>query len=157
MNDSNAEAKTVLAVPRRASRWRRVLRISFLMLLTHVAAWGVGRGQGWLATGAVEKNLDRTLTDSQALKDLLIRFEALRRLGRAQEALDARNFGIAQAQVQLACRMIRASHPTAELSSLSGALAEYQPAVTQDLAGQHQQLAGWIGQLDALLPEQHQP
>ena len=86
-----------------------------------------------------------------------MRFEARRRLEQAQDALDARNFGIAQRQVQLASQLLLASHPSSELSPLSDALAKYRPVVTDDLAGQHQQLASWIGQLDVQLPQQQQP
>ena len=40
MRDHDAAAKTMLAAPERLSRWRRVLRISMLLLVTHAATWG---------------------------------------------------------------------------------------------------------------------
>ena len=152
MRDQDAVAKTVLAAPQRKSRWRRNLRISLMLVATHALVWGIGRGQGWWTTRAVEEKADHLLKDGQVSKDLLLRFEARRLLGQAQDALDARNFGIAQQQVQLASRLLASSHPSTELSPLSESLAKYQPVVTQDLAGQRQQIATWIGQLDAQLP-----
>ena len=154
MRGIDAEAKTILATPQRRSRWRRILRISLLLLVTHAGVWGIGWFQGWWAKRAVEEKAERIAKDLRDTKDTVLRFEARRALGQAQDALDARNFGIAQQQVQLASHLLGASHPSAELTSLSDLLAKYQPVVTQDLAGQHQQLAGWLGQLDAQIPQQ---
>ncbi len=157
MRDQDAVAKTVLVGPKRSSRWRRTIRITVLLLATHALVWGIGRTQGYFATRAVEDKSERISKELESSRDLLLRFEARRLLGRAQDALDARNFGIAQQQVRLASQLLGASHPTAAVSPLVDALVKYQPVVTEDLGGQHQQLAGWIGQLDAQLPQVQHP
>ncbi len=154
MRDNDAQAKTILATPQRPSRWRRVLRISLLLIVTHGAAWGIGRGQGWWATRAVEDKADNLSNSLQGSKDVLMRFEALRLLERANQSLESTNFGTAQQQVQEASRLLGSSHPPPEFASLSDALTKYQPVVTMDLAGQRQQLSGWVGQLDAQIPKQ---
>jgi len=110
--------------------------------------------QGWWATRAAEAKTERLSTEMIAVKETVLRLEARRLLGQAQDSLDARNFGTAQQQVQQASRLLGASHPPPDLSSLAEALTKYQPVIAQDLAGQHQQLAGWIGQLDAQVPQQ---
>jgi hypothetical protein len=153
MREQDAVAKTVLVAPKRSSRWRRTARISLLLLATHALMWGIGRGQGWWATRAVEEKSERAAKELESSRDLLLRFEARRLLGKAQDALDARNFGIAQQQVQSASQLLGASHPTAAFSPLVDALVKYQAVVTEDLGGQRQQLAGWIVQLDAQLPQ----
>ncbi len=158
MRDQDAAvAKTVLVAPKRSSRWRRVIRISLLLLATHALMWGTGRAQGYFATRAVEDKGDRLAKDLESSRDLLLRFEARRLLGKAEAALDARNFGIARQQVQLSSQFLGASHPTAAMSPLVDALGKYQPVVTEDLGGQHQQLAGWVVQLDAQLPQVPHP
>jgi len=155
MREVDADAKTLLATPQRPSRWRRVLRISLMLVGTHLLAWGVGRAQGWWTTRSVEEKADRVSKALTQSNDLLLRFEAWRSVERAQAALEARNFGIAQEQVLLASRALSASHPPPELAPLTDALSKYQPVVTQDLAGQHQQLSAWLAQIDAHLPVQH--
>jgi hypothetical protein len=155
MRDQDAVAKTVLVAPKRSSRWRRTIRISLLLLASYALMWGIGRGQGYLATRAVEDKSERTFKELESSRDRLLRFEARRLLGRAEDALDARNFGIAQQQVRLASQLLAASHPTAEISPLVDALGKYQTVVSEDLGGQHQQLAGWMGQLDAQLAQEH--
>jgi len=154
MRETDAEAKTILATPPKPSRFKRVTRISLILIGTHVLAWAIGRGQGFWATRAVEEKADRISIELSQSRDLVLRFEARRSLERARAALDARNFGIAQEQVNLASRALTASHPQAELLSLADALSKYQPVVTDDLAGQHQQLSTWLGQLDTALPAQ---
>jgi hypothetical protein len=154
MRDHDAEAKTLVATPRPRSRWPRVVGISLLLMVTHATAWGIGRMQGWWATRAAEAKTERLSTEMIAVKETVLRLEARRLLGQAQDSLDARNFGTAQQQVQQASRLLGASHPPPDLSSLAEALTKYQPVIAQDLAGQHQQLAGWIGQLDAQVPQQ---
>ena len=155
MREVDTAAKTMLATPQKPPRWRRVLRISLILIGTHLFAYGVGRAQGWWATRSAEEKLERTSNELTRSHDLVLRFEARRWLERAEAALDARNFGIAQEQVALASRALNASHPQPELSALAEALSKYQPVVTLDLAGQHQQLAAWLGQLDNQLPQQN--
>lgn len=154
MANVDAEAKTILATPRKASHFRRTLRIALILIGTHVLVWAAGRGQGWWATRIVEEKVERVSSELSQARDLVLRFEARRSLERAQTALDARNFGIAQEQVLAASRLVKASHPTAELATLTDALSRYQPQVTENLAAQHQQLDAWLAQLDASIPTQ---
>jgi hypothetical protein len=150
----DAEAKTLIATPSKASRFRRVLRISLALVGTHALAWAIGRGQGWWETRAVRDKCERIAYELTETRDLVLRFEARRSLESAQTALDARNFGIAQEQVLEASRLLKVAHPPADLLMLSDALSKFQPVVTENLAGQHQQIAAWLAQLDAALPVQ---
>jgi len=150
----DVEAKTMSATPPKTSRFRRGLRISLLVILTHALAWAIGRGQGYFATRAVEEESERASTALRHSRDVVLRFEAERAIELAEAALDARNFGIAEAQVARATRLLGASHPPAELANLVDALSKYQPVVTENPSEQHQQLATWRAQMDTALPQQ---
>jgi len=154
MSGVDSQAKTLVATPPKPSRWRRVLRISLILLGSHALAWGVGRAQGWWETRAEQEKGELTTKELGQSRDLVLRFEARRSLEQAQTALDARNFGIAKELVDQAARLLGASHPPADLSTLIDAVSKYQPAVTDNLAEQHQQLAQWLGQIDNQLPRQ---
>ena len=153
MSNRDAAEKTMPATPARRSGVSRVFRISLTLLVTHAMAWGAGRGQGWWDARALEQRLLRAGKDAQTTRDSLMRYEARRQLDLARDALDARNFGIAQERVHRAVVLLSESHPVSELLQLSATAGKYQPEITQDIAGQRQQLAAWLGQLDSMLPE----
>lgn len=150
----DVEAKTMSATPPKTSRFRRGLRISLLLVVTHALAWAIGRGQGYFATRAVEEERERTSTALRQSRDVVLRFEAERAIELAEAALDAHNFGIAEEQVARATRLLGASHPPAELANLVDALSKYQPVVTENPGEQHQRLATWRAQMDTALPQQ---
>lgn len=77
--------------------------------------------------------------------------EARRSLDQAVVALDARNFGIAEKQVQKASHWLVAAHAEPRLAELAKTLETFHLVATEDLGPQRKQLADWVVLVDQLV------
>lgn len=81
---------------------------------------------------------------------------ARRGLDRAIAALDARNFGIAEAQVKDAHEHLVAAKPHGAIADLAQALGAFRVQVTENLGDQRNQFTRWLEQLDRAIAAPNQ-
>ncbi|WP_236519371.1 hypothetical protein [Sandaracinus amylolyticus] len=155
--------------PARA-RLVRGARMVGVALIAAMAGYVAGRIHGAIAVGAVEAQLERMQADhAQAISsaeqhagDASARaaraeqhvqlLEGAQRITAARRALDARNFGIAEASLRDAERGLRPLEQQVEgLAPIVASLATTRVVVAEDLATQRAELDALSDRLDALL------
>lgn len=130
-------------------------------MLVLVVAYTVGRVQTASHVTEAEKKVDKahetqkqTSTQLDSEKALVDRLEARRRLHLALLALDQRNFGIADAHMGAAAKLLARSQPAADsdLGKLEKQVGAFKLVATEDLAGQRQKILDMAHRFDELVP-----
>ncbi|HEY6557488.1 MAG TPA: hypothetical protein VI072_09445 [Polyangiaceae bacterium] len=115
------------------------------------AAYGIGRFQ--LATqlrdaeGRTQEVEQKLRTEQQRITAL----EARRHLHLSLLALDERNFGIGQKELEEAARLLGQPTNQPEHSKLAAEIQRHRIIASEDLGAQRQKLLAWTRALDALL------
>ena len=133
------------------SKAKRILLGAAAFVLSVGVAYGVGRFQG---TGQVRDAEARMQDAEQKLRSeqqKVTSLQARRHLHLALLAVDERNFGIAQKELEAAGRLIAQATDKPEHSKIAADIQRHKLIATEDLGAQRQKLLGWTRALDALL------
>lgn len=124
----------------------------------YLGGWWVGHAQVTRLRAeidAVRENasaeLGRCSAQGASLQRAGRMLEARRQLDLAVEALDARNFGIAEQLVKKSARWLVSAPVEGPAAALAKTLESYRLTATEDVGAQRKQLNDWIGQLDPLI------
>lgn len=130
-----------------------------LFVLALAVAYTVGRVQTashiTAAKHQVEqigKSQKQTKSQLDSEKALVDQLEARRRLHMALLAMDQRNFGIADQDMNAAAKLLARSKPAGDLAKLQQQVAGFKLVATEDLAGQRQKILDMVHRFDQLVP-----
>jgi hypothetical protein len=133
------------------SKAKRILLGMAAFIVAVGAAYGIGRFQ--LATqlrdaeGRTQEVEQKLRTEQQKITSL----EARRHLNLSLLAMDERNFGIAQKELEEAARLLGQPTSKPEHSKLAAEIQRHKIIATEDLGAQRQKLLALTRALDALL------
>jgi len=127
------------------------------MILAAGAAYVTGRLQTSALIDTAEKQaqvaeqkVETQRGEAAQLNQLLLRYEARRRLHLVLIALEERNFGIAKEHLQAAADFLQKSAPVpaSEVAKLQDVMAKYQLVAREDLSTERGVVQGWSKRLD---------
>lgn len=133
------------------SKAKRILLGAAAFILSVAIAYGIGRFQ---LAGQVRDAEMRTQDAEQKLRSerhLVTSLQARRHLHLALLAVDERNFGIAQKELEEAGRLLAQASDKPEHAKIAADIQRQKLIATEDLGAQRQKLLAWTRALDALL------
>lgn len=144
------------------SRSKKLLGIAIIIVVMCGACYLVGYLHGMSGVAELRAQLGEVQKVAQSSqmqlskqleseKQHCLTLEARRSLDQAVVALDARNFGIAEKQVQKASHWLVAAHAEARLAELAKTLETFHLVATEDLGPQRKQLADWVVLIDQMV------
>jgi hypothetical protein len=140
----------LLTIPRRLKLWLVGIVSGTLAV---AIAFGLGFYRGRTEVEDLKKQQETALANMRAGESKVAKLEARRRLHLAIVAVDDRNFGIAQRELEEAAKALAASHPAAgsEIEKLKTQLSSAKLVATEDLGVQRLRILAWANALDKQL------
>jgi hypothetical protein len=133
------------------SKAKRILLGMAAFIVAVGAAYGIGRFQLATQVRDAEGRTQEVEQKLRAEQQKVTSLEARRHLHLSLLAVDERNFGIAQKELEEAARLLGQSTSKPEHSKLAAEIQRHKIIATEDLGAQRQKLLAWTRALDALL------
>lgn len=133
------------------SKAKRILLGTAAFVVAVAAAYGIGRFQLATQVRDAEARTQEVEQKLRAEQQKVTSLEARRHLHLSLLAMDERNFGIAQKELEQAARLLGQTADKPEHSKLAAEVQRHKIIATEDLGAQRQKVLAWTRALDALL------